>query len=92
MEWMNKQSFHLISREQLRKLAVDEGNTDAQIAVLYGVTANEVNRKRRQMNLVAGQLSSHDLAEAVRLGETVKRLPLEAINEIKSVVAKYTNI
>ena len=92
MEWTNKQSFHLISREQLRKLAVDEGKSDAQIAGMYGVTANEVNRKRRQMNLVAGQLSSQDLAEAVRLGETVKKLPPEAINEIRNVVARYTEI
>jgi transposase-like protein len=98
LNWMNgsrqysPQSFHLISREQLRKMAVDEGKTDAEIAAEFGVTANEVNRKRRQMNLVAGQMSSYDLAEAVRLAEAVKRLPVEAISEIKAVVEKYTTI
>ncbi len=84
-------SFDLISREELKRLAWDEGHSDAEIATMYGVTANKVHEKRRKMNLVHGQITSEQLSEIVRLAETIKSLPLEAIEEIKDVVRRYTH-
>ncbi|CAM3848020.1 hypothetical protein [Alicyclobacillus pomorum] len=83
--------FDLISREELKRLAWDEGHSDADIATMYGVTANKVHEKRRKMNLIHGQITSEQLSEIVRLAETIKSLPLEAIEEIQDVVRRYTN-
>jgi hypothetical protein len=85
------QSFNLISRDELKRLSWDEGKSDAEIATMYHVTANEVNRKRRQMNLVQGQMTTAELSEVVRLAETVKTLPMEAIQEIKGIVDRYNS-
>src|SRR5579875_2572679 len=84
-------AFNLISREELKRLAWDEGKSDAEIASLYHVTTNQVNHKRRQMNLIQGEVSAEQLSEIVRLAETVKTLPMEAIQEIKTIVDRYTN-
>jgi hypothetical protein len=46
------QAFHLISREELKRLSWEEGKSDVEIASLYNVTPNQVNHKRRQMNLI----------------------------------------
>lgn len=81
--------FSLISRDDLQRLSWEEKLSDAEIASLYHVTANEVNRKRRQMNLMQGQITSEQLSEVVRLAENIKRLPMEAIEEIRAVVDKY---
>ncbi|MCL6444342.1 MAG: hypothetical protein K6T83_12965, partial [Alicyclobacillus sp.] len=56
---------------------------------MYHVSTNQVNRKRRQMNLLQGQMTSQQLAEVVRLAERIKTLPLEAIQEIQAIVARY---
>jgi hypothetical protein len=85
------QSFNLISRDELKRLSWDEGKSDAEIATMYHVTANEVNRKRRQMNLVQGQMTTAELADIVRLAEAVKTLPMEAIQEIKGIVGRYSS-
>lgn len=87
---MTEKPFSLITREELKSM-VDAGMTDAQIAVQYGVTANEVNHKRRLMNLLQGQLSAAELAEAVHIAEAVKHLPWKGIEEVKSVVKKYSS-
>ncbi|WP_067617410.1 hypothetical protein [Alicyclobacillus acidiphilus] len=83
------ESFALISRETLRHLVQDLGKSDAEIAQMYGVTANTVNQKRRLMNLMNGQMTAEQLREAVQLGEAVKHLPLEGIEEVRQVVARY---
>lgn len=58
--------FPLISREELRRLSWEEGRTDAEIAQMFGVTVNVVNRKRLQMNLVQDALTSSQWSEVVR--------------------------
>jgi hypothetical protein len=83
--------FDLISRDELKRLAWDEGLSDADIAAMYGVTANKVNEKRRKMNLVHGQITAEQLSEIVRLAESIKTLPPEAIDEIRAVVDRYKN-
>ncbi|MBX5436606.1 MAG: hypothetical protein IRZ33_05240 [Alicyclobacillaceae bacterium] len=82
-------AFDLISREQLKRLAWDEGRSDAEIAQMFGVSTNKVYEKRRQMNLVQGAVSAAQLNEIVRLAEAIKTLPLEAIEEIRAVVERY---
>jgi hypothetical protein len=84
-------SFDLISRDELKRLAWDEGLSDAEIAAMYGVTANKVNEKRRKMNLIHGQVTTEQLSEIVRLAESIKTLPLEAIAEIRAIVDRYKN-
>ncbi|MCL6597913.1 MAG: hypothetical protein K6T81_04165 [Alicyclobacillus macrosporangiidus] len=81
--------FPLISREELRRLCWEEGRTDVEIAQMFGVTANEVNRKRRQMNLVQGALTSSQWSEVVRTAEMVKSLPWEAVQEVRRIVDQY---
>ncbi|MCL6516663.1 hypothetical protein [Alicyclobacillus sp.] len=81
--------FPLISREELRRLSWEQGLSDAEIAQIYGVTANEVNRKRRQMNLVEGALTSDQWSEVVRTAEMVKSLPWEAVQEVRQVIDRY---
>lgn len=83
------QSFALINRETLRHLAHDLGKTDAEIAQMYGVTANTVNQKRRMMNLVDGQLTAEQLRDVVQLAEAVKHLPIEGVDEVRGVVERY---
>lgn len=85
------QSFNLISRDELKRLAWDEGLTDAEIARMYDVSTNQVNHKRRQMNLIQGEISTEQLSEIVRLAERVKTLPLEAIEEVRQIVRRYTH-
>lgn len=81
--------FNLISREELRHLAYDLGKSDAEIAQMYDVSTNVVNNRRRQMNLIEGQMTSEQLADTVRLAEEIKRLPMEAIEQIKQIVETY---
>jgi IS30 family transposase len=83
--------FDLISREELKRLSWDEGLSDAEIAKLYGVSTNTVNRKRHQMNLVQGELTTEQLQEIVRMAEKIKTLPLEAIEQIRQIVHQYTH-
>lgn len=85
---MSPQAFHLISRNELKRY-VDAGMTDAEIARMYNVSTNQVNQKRRLMNLVPGQVTSEQFAEVVRLAEAVKSLPLEAIDEVRNIVNRY---
>jgi hypothetical protein len=87
---MSTQSFNLISRDELQRLAWDEHLSDAQIARMYNVSTNQVNHKRHQMNLVQGQITTEQLSDIVRLAERVKSLPMEAINEIRSIVDQYS--
>jgi len=84
--------FNLISREELKRLVWDDGMTDAQVATLYNVSTNQVHEKRRKMNLIHGQITTPQLTEIVRLAETIKTLPLEAIEEIRQVVERYTSL
>ncbi|GMA60512.1 hypothetical protein NZD89_12905 [Alicyclobacillus fastidiosus] len=86
---MFQTDFQLLSREQLRHLVADLGKSDAEIAQMFGVSSNTVHNRRRQMNLLAGQMTSEELAEAVQLAEQVKRLPREAIAEVRSIVQQY---
>ncbi|MFD1674899.1 hypothetical protein [Alicyclobacillus fodiniaquatilis] len=87
---MNTQtSFNLISREELRHLAYDLGKSDAEIAQMYNVSTNTVNNRRRQMNLIQGQMTSEQLADTVRMAEAIKHLPMEAIEQIKQIVDTY---
>lgn len=86
---MRNANFDLISRNELLELCSNQGLTDAEIAQLYGVTANKVNEKRRKMNLVAGQLSSEQMKQIVLMAERIKTLPLDAIEEIQSIVERY---
>lgn len=83
-------SFELISRDTLQKLLWDQGMTDADVAHLYGISANQVHRKRVQMNLVHGQVTSEQLSEMVRMAEIIKTLPPEAIAEIRPIIERYT--
>lgn len=81
--------FNLISREELQRLVWEQGMTDAQIANMYGISSNQVHEKRRKMNLIHGQITSEQLTEIVHLAESIKSLPLEAINEIRQIVERY---
>ncbi|WP_074952151.1 hypothetical protein [Alicyclobacillus macrosporangiidus] len=81
--------FPLISQEELRRLSWEEGRTDAEIAQMFGVTVNEVNRKRLQMNLVQDALTSSQWSEVVRTAEMVKSLPWEAVQEVRTIVDRY---
>lgn len=81
--------FHLLSREQLRHLVFDLGKTDAEIAQMFGISTNTVHHRRRQMNLLEGQMTSEELAEVVRLAEQVKHLPKEAVAEVRAIVERY---
>jgi hypothetical protein len=85
------QSFNLISRDELKRLAWDEHLSDAEIARMYNVSTNQVNHKRRQMNLIQGEISTEQLSDIVRLAERVKSLPLAAINEIRAIVDQYAH-
>lgn len=82
-------AFDLISREELKRLCWDEGRTDAEIAQMFRISSNQVHRKRVQMNLVHGGMTSEQLADVVRLSETIKSLPPQAISEIQEVVNRY---
>jgi Zn-dependent peptidase ImmA (M78 family) len=81
-------SFPLLSREEIKQF-VDQGMTDSDIAHHFGISSNQVHMRRKQMNLIVGQMTSSQLAEAVRLAETIKSLPLEAIQEIRGIVDHY---
>lgn len=83
-------TFSLISRDELLDLAWNQGLTDAQIAQMYGVTANQVHAKRKMMNLVHGQVTASDMQRIVSLTERIRSLPLEAIDEIQSVVDRFS--
>lgn len=83
-----QKSFSLLSREEIKQ-CIDNGMTDAQMARIYGVSTNQVYARRRQMNLVAGKMTSDQLADVVRLAESIKTLPLEAIQEIREIVDRY---
>lgn len=82
-------SFDLISRDELQRLCWEQGLSDAEIATRYGVTANRVNEKRRKMNLVQGQITTEQLSDIVRLAESIKTLPMEAIDEVRGIVDRY---
>jgi hypothetical protein len=43
------------------------------------------------MNLVHGQVTTEQLSEIVRLAESIKTLPPEAIDEVRAVVNRYKN-
>jgi len=81
--------FPLLSREALEKLCREQQLTDAKIAELFGVTANEVYARRKQMNLLDGQISSEQYAQAVRIGEQVKHLPFEAVQKVQEIVEQH---
>lgn len=83
--------FDLVRREDLRRLVEDQGMTDAQIGRMFGVSTNQVHRRREQMNLVQGHRSAQTLAHIVRLSEAIKTLPDEAITEIEGIVGRYSN-
>ncbi len=83
--------FDLLKREELRRMVEDDGMTDAQIARMFGVSTNQVHRRREKMNLVQGHRSAETLAHIVQLAETIKTLPDEAIAEIEGIVSRYTN-
>ncbi|MCY0888836.1 MAG: hypothetical protein OWQ59_10310 [Alicyclobacillaceae bacterium] len=85
----NSVPFPLLSREGLEKLCREQQLTDAKIAELFGVTANEVYARRKQMNLLDGQMSSEEYAQAVRIGEQVKHLPFEAVQKVQEIVEQH---
>lgn len=83
--------FDLLKREELRTMVEDSGMTDAEIARMFGVSTNQVHRRREQMNLLQGHRSAQTLAHIVQLAEAIKTLPDEAIVEIEGIVSRYTN-
>lgn len=83
--------FDLVSRSELKRLSQDEGLSDAEIARMYNVSTNQVNRRRQQMNLIHGGRTADRLAYIVRLSERIKSLPDEAITEIENIVNQYTS-
>lgn len=85
------QNFNLISRQELMDLAWTQGLSDAEIAQQYSVTANQVNEKRRRMNLIHGQVTSQQLQDIVHMTERIKMLPIDAITEIQSIVDRYSH-
>lgn len=78
-----------MTRAELQTLSGEQGLTDAEIAQRYNVSTNQVYRRRQQMNLIHGQRTAQQLAQIVRLSETIKRLPDAAIAEIEAIVQRY---
>lgn len=86
---VSSKPFNLLTREELRHLNWDLNMSDADIATMYGVSSVQVHERRKKMNLVHGQITSEQMSDIVRMAEFIKELPLEAIEEIRSIVDRY---